>query len=153
MLSLKEKDLNMDNNYEALVRELYSQLNGDARHDGDVLMAWAERFRGDAGAKLILAEIGRLLYFLDPDGAEASVKESIDKTLRMRDGALSDAELLKRNAPKVDVAGVVSASSDVSCSRVRTWRFSTGRGRSAAPARFAPTRPIGPVYRTIRIVQ
>ena len=86
----------MDMEIQNSLTELYGELNGERGHDTAVLQEWAERCKGDPQAVPLLKEIGRLLFLLGGEETERLTHETMEKTLREQDKALSDARRLFR---------------------------------------------------------
>ena len=74
-----------------LSAKIRSELTGDTSQDREILLAWAERFRGDETAQPLLREIGRLLFQLDQEIALPLTEEVIGRFLRQEEEALSQA--------------------------------------------------------------
>ncbi len=57
--------------FEDLISQLDSELNGDADHDIDVLNSWGEKYRGEPDSEPLMREISRRLFsFLEEEDSE-----------------------------------------------------------------------------------
>jgi|GEM_PF-2140543 len=79
--------------YERVIAEIRSQLNGDQEHDGPLLMQCAERYREHPLAKAIIREIGRMLYGALPANAKADLDEKITDVYEPFTAGLTEARL------------------------------------------------------------
>ena len=75
-----------------LTDRLSAELTGDSMHDRDVLLEWAERYRGDASAETFLREIGAMLFRLDEDENEQLTQTILDEALQRAERACDAAE-------------------------------------------------------------
>lgn len=72
--------------------ELRSELNGERSHDRELLLSWAERFRGDETAGPILREIGLLLFQLDEEDTVPLTQGFLEDALSRKEQTLAQAQ-------------------------------------------------------------
>ena len=89
------------NDLNRLSAQLQNELTGERDHDRELLLSWAERFRGDETAGPILREIGLLLYHLDEEETVPLAQGFLDDVLARTEQALSEAqELMAAGKPE-----------------------------------------------------
>lgn len=75
-----------------LSEQLQGELTGEPDRDRELLLTWAERFRGDDTAQPLLREIGRLLFRLDEETTLPLTEQVMDEVLQRGEVALAQAE-------------------------------------------------------------
>ncbi len=97
-----------------LTAQLKSELTGERDHDRELLLSWAERFRGDETAGPFLREIGLLLYDLDAENTVPLTQGFLDDALTRMEQALSKAqELMAAGKPEAAAAVLAPVAEDL----------------------------------------
>lgn len=77
--------------YERIMAEIRSQLNGDPGHDGALLMEYSKRYRQHPLAREVVREIGRMLFAALPPDASADLEKEVAGVYEPFRSGLADA--------------------------------------------------------------
>ena len=77
--------------YERIMTEIRSQLNGDPGHDGPLLLEFSKRYREHPLAREVVREIGRMLFAALPPGAKAGLEKDVAGVYEPFQSGLADA--------------------------------------------------------------
>ena len=100
------------NDLNRLSAQLREELTGERSHDRELLLSWAERFRGDETAAPLLREIGLLLFNLDEEDTVPLTQGFLDEAVARMEQALSKAQDLMAAGKPEDAAEVLAPAAE-----------------------------------------